>query len=147
MTESEWNVSEDGLAANKAAISAQIIRMNASVAVATAQAAVDAAQTDVIAAKHAIKAATCTGVWTDSLILGADTCVTKIPESTNCTTTCLNWGICATDESICAAAYGESLSSGLIMGLILAILAAIAIGIIVYCFCCKGEDDDYQKQN
>lgn len=38
--------------------------------------------------------------------------------------------------------------SGLVIGLILAVLAAIALGIVIYCFCCKSsEDDDYQKQN
>ena len=51
------------------------------------------------------------------------------------------------DEDICQIAEDLSSGSGLVIGLILAILAAIAVGIVVYCFCCKDDDDSFQKQN
>ena len=58
--------------------------------------------------------------------------------------TCMNWGVCVTEANV--GLCDEGSSAGLVVGLILAILAAVAIGIVVYCFCCKGDDDDYQKQ-
>ena len=57
--------------------------------------------------------------------------------------TCMNWGQCVPEANVDLCDEGSS--AGLVVGLILAILAAVAIGIVVYCFCCKGDDDDYQK--
>merc|ERR1719195_1163852 len=58
--------------------------------------------------------------------------------------TCMNWDVCVAEANV--GLCDEGSSAGLVVGLILAILAAVAIGIVVYCFCCKGDDDDYQKQ-
>ena len=70
-------------------------------------------------------------------------CITDAGDDDDCTT-CMNWGTCVAEANV--AWCDEGSSAGLVVGLILAILAAVAIGIVVYCFCCKGDDDDYQKQ-
>ena len=70
-------------------------------------------------------------------------CISDADDVAGCDT-CLNWGTCVADAN--AGWCDEGSSAGLVVGLILAILAAVAIGIVVYCFCCKGDDDDYQKQ-
>jgi hypothetical protein len=71
--------------------------------------------------------------------------------SLDCEYGCSDWGeTCVTEEwaHICednefAATYGSS--AGLIIGVLLGVLGAVAVGIVVYCLCCKKNDDDYQK--
>ena len=58
---------------------------------------------------------------------------------------CAKDGVCVAEAD--AAVCDTGSSAGLVVGLILGILAAVAIGIVVYCFCCKGDDDGYQKQH
>jgi heat shock protein beta len=58
---------------------------------------------------------------------------------------CAKDGVCVAEADMAVCDTGSS--AGLVVGLILGILAAVAIGIVVYCFCCKGDDDGYQKQH
>lgn len=68
-----------------------------------------------------------------------------------CATGCSDWGDnCVPEEyaHICEdnefdATYGSN--AGLIVGVLFGVLGAVAVGIVVYCFCCKKNDDDYQK--
>ena len=51
----------------------------------------------------------------------------------------------ASTKAICKEYFG---GSGVVLGVIMGLILSIAIGIIVYCCCCKGnktDDDNYQN--
>ena len=86
------------------------------------------------------------GVWAGAF--GVGTCTifddTECPDS-GCYTVAfgMNMKTCQTKE-ICDELRPSS--AGLVIAIIVCLLAAVAVGILVYCLCCKSKgDDDYDK--
>ena len=58
-----------------------------------------------------------------------------------CSTSCLNvFTVDCGSQAECDEHAPSSL--GLVIGILIAIIGCVAIGILVYCFCCKNKNDD-----
>ena len=79
---------------------------------------------------------------------GTDAAGADVTDVSTCPGGCAINYVCATAEQaeICDSLDESGSSLGLVIGIIVGLLAAIAIGILVYCFCCKEKDDDFQSQ-
>ena len=64
-----------------------------------------------------------------------------------CSSGCSNWGVCVGIEDADICKVDEDSSMITILGIVLGGLGAVAIGVFVYCMCCRTKSDpnDFMK--